>query len=102
MEITEFVKNIHYVGVNDRVKQKFEGLWPLPNGVSYNSYLITDEKTALIDTVDLCYGERFLAKIQAILGDKPIDYLIINHMEPDHSGFDQPYSPGISQDENRG
>ena len=85
MEITEFVKNIHYVGVNDRVKQKFEGLWPLPNGVSYNSYLITDEKTALIDTVDLCYGERFLAKIQAILGDKPIDYLIINHMEPDHS-----------------
>ena len=57
----------------------------MPNGVSYNSYLITDEKTALIDTVDLCYGERFLAKIQAILGDKPIDYLIINHMEPDHS-----------------
>lgn len=87
MEITEFVKNIHYVGVNDRVKQKFEGLWPLPNGVSYNSYLITDEKTALIDTVDLCYGERFLAKIQAILGDKPIDYLIINHMEPDHFGL---------------
>jgi flavorubredoxin len=59
---------------------------PLPYGVSYNSYLITDEKTALIDTVDVCYGEVFIDKIKSQLGEKSIDYLIINHMEPDHSG----------------
>lgn len=78
--------NIHYVGVNDRQKYLFENLWPLPNGVSYNSYLIDDEKTALIDTVDACYFEVFLHKIRQVIGDRPIDYLIINHMEPDHSG----------------
>ena len=54
--------------------------------VSYNSYLIADQKTALIDTVETCYFDTFLEKIRAILGDRPIDYLIINHMEPDHSG----------------
>lgn len=78
--------NIHYVGVNDRQKHLFENLWPLPNGVSYNSYLIDDEKVALIDTVDVCYFEVFLRKIRKIIGDRPIDYLVINHMEPDHSG----------------
>lgn len=78
--------NIHYVGVNDRQKHLFENLWPLPNGVSYNSYLIEDEKVALIDTVDACYFEAFLCKIKKIIGERPIDYLIINHMEPDHSG----------------
>lgn len=55
---------IHYVGVNDRVKPKFEALWPLPYGVSYNSYLINDETIALVDTVDICYFEIFLAKIK--------------------------------------
>lgn len=78
--------NIHYVGVNDRQKHLFENLWPLPNGVSYNSYLIDDEKIALVDTVDVCYFEVFLRKIKNIIGSRPIDYLIINHMEPDHSG----------------
>lgn len=77
---------IHYVGVNDRTTTLFEGMWPLPKGVSYNSYLIADQKTALIDTVETCYFDTFLEKIRAILGDRPIDYLIINHMEPDHSG----------------
>ncbi len=77
---------IHYVGVNDRVKPKFEALWPLPYGVSYNSYLINDETIALVDTVDICYFEIFLAKIKKIIGERPIQYLIINHMEPDHSG----------------
>lgn len=77
---------IHYVGVNDRQKHLFENLWPLPNGVSYNSYLIEDEKIALVDTVDVCYFEVFLRKIKEVIGDRPIDYLIINHMEPDHSG----------------
>ena len=83
---TEIAKDIFYVGVNDRIKHKFENMLPLPYGVSYNSYLITDEKTALIDTVDVCYGEVFIDKIKSQLGEKSVDYLIINHMEPDHSG----------------
>lgn len=78
--------NVHYVGVNDRTKHLFEGMWPLPYGVSYNSYLIDDEKIALIDTVDICYFEVYLRKIKQVIGERPINYLIINHMEPDHSG----------------
>lgn len=74
------------MGVNDRTKHLFEGMWPLPYGVSYNSYLIDDEKIALIDTVDICYFEVYLRKIKQVIGERPIDYLIINHMEPDHSG----------------
>ena len=68
--ITEIRPNIFYVGVNDRTKHLFEGLWPLPLGVSYNSYIIKDEKIALIDTVDFCYTELYLSKIRAILGQK--------------------------------
>jgi flavorubredoxin len=79
-------KDIYYVGVNDRQKHKFENMIPLPHGVSYNSYLIVDEKVALIDTVDIAFGDVFIDKIQAQLQGRPIDYLIINHMEPDHSG----------------
>ncbi len=79
-------KDIYYVGVNDRQKSKFENMIPLPNGVSYNSYLIIDEKIALIDTVDISFGNIFIDKIQSQLKDRKIDYLIINHMEPDHSG----------------
>lgn len=82
----EIKENLFYVGVNDRTKHFFESIWPLPKGVSYNSYLIIDEKTALVDTVDVCYSDIFFQKINSVLGDKPIDYLIVNHMEPDHSG----------------
>ena len=78
--------NIYYVGVNDRNKSLFEGLWPLPNGVSYNSYLIVDEKTCLIDTVEVDFFTQYLENIREVLGDRPIDYLVVNHMEPDHSG----------------
>lgn len=77
---------VHYVGVNDRNKYLFEGLWPLPYGVSYNSYLIDDDMVALVDTVDICYFDVFLEKIKKVIGERPINYLIINHMEPDHSG----------------
>ena len=59
---------IHYVGVNDRNKHLFEGMWPLPYGVSYNSYLIDDETVALVDTVDICYFEVYLRKIKSIIG----------------------------------
>lgn len=78
--------DIFYVGVNDRTKPFFENLWPLPQGVSYNSYIIKDEKVALIDTVDICYADIFFNKVDSVLQGATIDYLIINHMEPDHSG----------------
>lgn len=78
---------VYYVGVNDRTKHRFEGLWILPQGVSYNSYLIHDEKaTALVDTVDMAFFPEYLEKIKAVLGEGALDYVIINHMEPDHSG----------------
>lgn len=83
--VTEFTPGVHYVGTNDRLKYRFEGLWPLPDGVSYNTYLIEDEKIALVDTIDAAYTERLLGQICEIIGDRPVDYLIINHMEPDHS-----------------
>ena len=79
-------KNIFYVGVNDRQKALFEGLWPLPNGVSYNSYLIGDEKVCLIDTVEVTFFSQFLENVRTVIGERPIDYVVINHMEPDHSG----------------
>lgn len=83
----EIKGKVHYVGVNDRSKALFENLWPLPYGVSYNSYLIADdEMVALVDTVDVAFFEVYLKKIRAVIGDRKINYLIINHMEPDHSG----------------
>lgn len=78
--------DIYYVGVNDRKTHLFENMLPLPYGVSYNSYLILDEKTALIDTVEISFSEQYIAKIASILNGRKLDYLIINHMEPDHSG----------------
>jgi flavorubredoxin len=86
MKSKEIENNVFYVGVNDRQKALFENLWPLPNGVSYNSYLILDEKTVLVDTVDICYSDIFLKKITALLSGRPLDYLIVDHMEPDHAG----------------
>ena len=79
-------ENIFYVGVNDRQKSLFENYIPLPKGVSYNSYLIVDEKIALIDTVDISFADIYFAKLDTILGERNIDYLIVNHMEPDHAG----------------
>jgi len=78
---------IRYVGVNDHEKVIFEGLWPLPFGVTYNSYLIVDEKIALIDTAEAGFEEEFLANIKAEIGERPVDYLVVNHMEPDHSSL---------------
>lgn len=78
---------IYYIGVNDDTKTLFEGLWPLPYGVSYNSYIVDDEKVALIDTVEHDFEGEYLENIQQSIGDKPIDYLVVNHMEPDHSSL---------------
>ena len=80
-------ERIYSVGVNDSDKVLFEGLWPLPYGVSYNSYLVVDEKVALIDTVEAGFEEEFLGNIHHAIGDRAIDYLVVNHMEPDHSSL---------------
>lgn len=79
-------KDIYYVGVNDRQKEKFENLWPLPGGVSYNSYLIIDDKTVLVDTVDICYSDLFFKRVAKLLDGRKLDYLVVDHMEPDHAG----------------
>ncbi len=78
--------NVYWVGVNDRETEFFENLWPLPYGISYNSYLIVDEKVVLVDSVKIDYQERYLEKLMKLTDGRPIDYLVINHMEPDHSG----------------
>lgn len=78
---------VYFVGVNDTDKDMFEGLWPLPFGVSYNSYLVVDEKVALIDTVEHGFEDEFFHNIHEAIGDRNIDFLIVNHMEPDHSSL---------------
>lgn len=81
------VQDVYWVGVNDRRTSLFEGIWPIPRGVSYNSYLILDEKTVLIDTVKDLSADGYLKKLRHVLGpDRKIDYLVVNHLEPDHSG----------------
>lgn len=80
-------QDIYWIGVNDFETDLFEALWPLPYGITYNSYLIKDQKIAIIDTVKSEFYDTYIQKIQSILPQgKNIDYLIVNHMEPDHSG----------------
>ena len=86
MNVNEICESVVYVGVNDRVTTRFESLWPIPRGVSYNSYYVKgSEATALIDTVEISELPTFLTHLRE-QGVERIDYLIINHMEPDHSG----------------
>lgn len=77
---------IYWLGANDRKKHLFENIWPLPNGVAYNCYLIKDEKTALVDTIESGVAGDFVEKVESMLEGRSLDYLIINHMELDHSG----------------
>ena len=86
MKRIELAENVYYVGVNDRHTDFFENHIQLPNGVSYNSYLIVDEQVALIDPVEISFIGQFLANVRAVLNGRPVDYLIVNHAEPDHSG----------------
>lgn len=87
MYISKQIKgDIYYVGVNDRKTERFENMWPIPRGVSYNSYLIMDDKVALIDTVEISFVEQYLKKIETVLKGRTIDYLVVNHIEPDHGG----------------
>ena len=76
---------VFYAGVNDRKVDLFEGQYPVPNGISYNSYIIKGEKVAVMDSVDKNFGEEWLENIGKVLGDKAPDYLVVLHMEPDHS-----------------
>ncbi|RJP60621.1 MAG: FprA family A-type flavoprotein, partial [Candidatus Auribacter fodinae] len=85
-QIIPIKESIFWIGTNDHETHLFESIWPLPRGVSYNSYIIVDEKTALIDTVKNSTSMTYLDKLEKVLNGKSLDYLIINHMEPDHSG----------------
>ena len=82
MQVTD---SIRYVGVNDHQVDLFEGQYQVPNGMSYNSYVIIDEKVAVMDTVDIHFGEEWMANVKAVLAGRMPDYLIVQHMEPDHS-----------------
>ena len=82
MNITNDIK---YIGVNDHQVDLFEGQYVVPNGMSYNSYVILDEKIAVMDTVDQNFGEEWLEKLSAVLEGRNPDYLVVQHMEPDHS-----------------
>ena len=78
-------KDIKYIGVNDHQVDLFEGQYVVPNGMSYNSYVILDEKIAVMDTVDQNFGEEWLGNLEAALEGRKPDYLVVHHMEPDHS-----------------
>ena len=82
MQISETVK---YVGVNDRKTDLFEGMYAIPNGIAYNSYVILDGKTAVMDTVDAAFEREWLENLETALNGRAPDYLIVQHMEPDHS-----------------
>lgn len=81
----EISKDLYYVGGNDRRIALFESAFPVPRGVSYNSYLLLDEKTVLFDTVDIAASEVFFENVEHVLGERKLDYLVVHHMEPDHS-----------------
>ena len=81
----KLAQDIYWVGADDRRLEKFENLFPIPRGVSYNSYLILDEKTVLMDSADETVGRTFEANVEHLLESRPLDYLIIQHMEPDHA-----------------
>lgn len=77
-------EQLYWVGASDRRLALFENVYPIPKGVAYNSYLLVDEKTVLLDTVDQAVNRQFLDNIKAVLNGRTLDYLVVNHMEPDH------------------
>jgi len=83
--VREVIEDIYWLGINDEDLQLFEEFIPIPEGVAYNSYLLIDEKTVLFDTADIRVADEFLANLQHALDGKPLDYLVVQHMEPDHS-----------------
>ena len=83
--ISSITKDIIYVGVNDHDVDLFEGQYIVPNGMAYNSYVIMDERIAVMDTVDAHFGEEWLSNVKEALNGREPDYLVVQHMEPDHS-----------------
>ena len=87
MAVVEIVPNVYWIGVNDRTTDLFEGIWPITEeGIVNNAYFINDEKKAIIESAKAFQTDVFLKKISEITSPSEIDYIIINHMEPDHSG----------------
>ena len=83
--IIPITEDLFYVGGSDRRLSLFENVYPVPRGVSYNSYLLLDEKTVLFDTVDPAVSDLYLENVAAALGGRQLDYLVVHHMEPDYS-----------------
>ena len=77
--------DVRYIGVNDHEVDLFEGQYHVPNGMSYNSYVILDEQIAVMDTVDARFGAQWLCNLESALAGRTPDYLVVQHMEPDHS-----------------
>ncbi len=91
MTVQKLTDNIFYIGVDDKTLDLFEGQYVIPNGVSYNSYVIMDEKVAVMDTVDIRATETWFENLATVLNDRLPDYLIVSHMEPDHAGSIQKF-----------
>ncbi len=85
--VRKLTQDVYFIGAEDDRIQLFENMFPLERGVSYNSYLVMDEKTIVFDTVDYSVGLQFIENIKNVLGEKPLDYLVISHMEPDHCAY---------------
>jgi len=87
MYVKEIIKDVFYIGVDDKKTRLFEATWPIPNGISYNAYLIRDKKNALIEGgVKVNYSREFFRKLEKIINLEELDYIVVNHMEPDHTG----------------
>ncbi|MDO4154587.1 MAG: FprA family A-type flavoprotein [Clostridia bacterium] len=82
--VRKITEDIYSVGGSDRRLSLFENMYPIPNGVTYNAYFIDDEKTAVVDTVDKAVGDLFFENVEHLLGGRALDYVVVNHMEPDH------------------
>ena len=84
--VKQITSDMYWVGARDRRLALFENVYPIPRGVSYNAYVLMDEKTVLLDTVDRSVSDLFFENLEHVLGDRALDYLVVNHMEPDHCG----------------
>ena len=82
--VRQISDDFYYVGGNDRRLELFENVYPIPDGVSYNSYLLVDDKTVLLDTADAAIAHQFLENLEHVLDGRTLDYVVVNHMEPDH------------------
>ena len=81
----KMTEDLYWVGASDRRLALFESVYPIPRGVSYNAYVLLDEKTVLLDTVDQSVAGQFFENLTHVLGGRPLDYIVVHHMEPDHA-----------------